>query len=250
MNLLIRLYPRSWRSRYEAEFAELLEERRLGLPDILDIVRAAMDARLYPQVRLGDGRAASEPSVRVPRLGSLGAVLGGAMLAVMNLVPFTGFGALTAALPDWLQFLLPLFFLVAILGLHSLSRGRTGTLGRAGAGLILLGLVSMIAGMLSLAYSDALWALVFAGLLGTFFGFVLFGIAVMRAGLLGRWSFMPLVVGVLGLASAFNGEPAYSRTGYSAGMVLWLLFALAWVLLGYALWSSRKQPQITVGPGM
>lgn len=250
MNLLIRLYPRSWRARYEAEFAALLDEREVGLLDILDIARAAMDARLHPQVRPGDARAAMEPSMRVPRLGSLGAVLGGAMLAIMNVAPFTGFGAVTAALPGWLQFLLPLFFLAAILGLHSLCRGRTGALGRAGAALILLSLMSTFAGMLSLAYADALWILVFVGLLGTFVGFVLFGVAVIRVGLLGRWSFMPLVVGVLGLASAFNGEPAYSRIGYSAGMVLWILFALAWVLLGYGLWSRQRQPRTHTGSGV
>ncbi len=45
---LIRLYPRHWRVRYEAEMLALLEARELGLREALDLVRGAMDARLHP----------------------------------------------------------------------------------------------------------------------------------------------------------------------------------------------------------
>jgi hypothetical protein len=51
MSALIRLYPRAWRDRYEDEFLALLEARPPTLGDRIDIVRAAIDARLHPQVR-------------------------------------------------------------------------------------------------------------------------------------------------------------------------------------------------------
>ncbi len=246
MNLLTRLYPKAWRSRYQVEFEALLDDRGVGLADMLDIARAALDARLHPQVCREQTRPAPEYSTRIVRVGAVGAVLGGVMLVIIGVVPLIGLHRVTAVLPDWLQFLLPLFFLIAVVSLYSLSRGHMGALGRAGTGLILVGPVLAVTGMLGLAYSDALWFLVILGLFDMCLGFVMFGAAIIRAGLLGPWSFMPLALGVLGLAAIFNGEPAHSKLGYSASMVLWLLFALAWVLLGYALWS--RQSQTPAGP--
>jgi hypothetical protein len=46
MNALVRLYPRSWRDRYEDEFLGLLEARPPTMRDRVDIVRSAVDARL------------------------------------------------------------------------------------------------------------------------------------------------------------------------------------------------------------
>jgi hypothetical protein len=51
VSALIRLYPRAWRERYEDEFLALLEARPPTIGDRLDIVRAALDARMHPQVR-------------------------------------------------------------------------------------------------------------------------------------------------------------------------------------------------------
>jgi hypothetical protein len=83
MSALIRLYPRGWRDRYEAEFVTLLEARPPTIGDRFDIVRSALDARLHPQVRRPE---APEPepvddvpddTVVVRRLGY--ATLGGAV---------------------------------------------------------------------------------------------------------------------------------------------------------------------------
>ena len=59
MTALVRLYPRAWRERYEAEFLDLLEARPPTLGDRFDILRGALDARLHPQVRQTE---AAEPA--------------------------------------------------------------------------------------------------------------------------------------------------------------------------------------------
>jgi hypothetical protein len=49
MNGLVRLYPRAWRDRYEAEFVDLLEQRPGSIGVTIDVVRGALDAHLHPQ---------------------------------------------------------------------------------------------------------------------------------------------------------------------------------------------------------
>lgn len=46
MSMLLRLYPRSWRDRYGDEVAALLDERRQGPLDALDLLLGALDAHL------------------------------------------------------------------------------------------------------------------------------------------------------------------------------------------------------------
>lgn len=56
--LLLRCYPRAWRERYGVEFLAVLEQRPVGLRELLDVVGAALDARLHPQLRPGPALAA------------------------------------------------------------------------------------------------------------------------------------------------------------------------------------------------
>jgi Rieske Fe-S protein len=46
---LLRLYPRPWRDRYAAEVEALLAARGVRAGDLLDLARAALDARVAPQ---------------------------------------------------------------------------------------------------------------------------------------------------------------------------------------------------------
>jgi hypothetical protein len=46
VSMLLRLYPRSWRDRYGDEVAALLDERRQGPLDALDLLLGALDAHL------------------------------------------------------------------------------------------------------------------------------------------------------------------------------------------------------------
>ena len=148
MNRLLRLYPESWRARYEEELVELLELRPPTLVERLDIVRGAVDAHLHPQVATPDG--ATPPRTEEDRLARrLGiAALGGAALwavafgvALLGPVQYDGSGAYrdgSAAFP----------FLFGAIGLLGAGLGgqlinlpRDARIARSGAGVALLFLI-------------------------------------------------------------------------------------------------------------
>jgi cytochrome b6-f complex iron-sulfur subunit len=63
--LLLRAFPRRWRERYGDEFLALLAERGGSGADLLDILAAALDARLHPRRPAGAAlaRLAAGPAV-------------------------------------------------------------------------------------------------------------------------------------------------------------------------------------------
>jgi hypothetical protein len=46
---LLRLYPHTWRERYEEEFLAMLEQRPISLLDGIDLFFGALDAHLHPE---------------------------------------------------------------------------------------------------------------------------------------------------------------------------------------------------------
>ena len=74
MSALVRLYPAAWRARYGPEFEELLADRPPTIRDVVDIVLAAADARLSPQVE--PTRIIRRPTVS-DQLAGLAAIGGG-----------------------------------------------------------------------------------------------------------------------------------------------------------------------------
>lgn len=66
MTMLLNLYPRAWRERYEDEFLALLEARPPDVHDGIDIIRGAIDARLHPQP---DAGGSLDPQVPIPYNG-------------------------------------------------------------------------------------------------------------------------------------------------------------------------------------
>lgn len=66
MTMLLHLYPRAWRERYEDEFVALLEARPPDVRDRIDILRGAIDARLHPRA---DAGGSLEPPVPLPYNG-------------------------------------------------------------------------------------------------------------------------------------------------------------------------------------
>lgn len=86
MSALPRLYPRSWRERYEPEFLGLLEARPPSIRDRLDIVRGALDAR----ANLGSPRV----STRLTGIASISAFAAGLLWITWLVVSIRGFSAL------------------------------------------------------------------------------------------------------------------------------------------------------------
>lgn len=83
MSALIRLYPAAWRARYGPEFAALLAERPPSKRDLLDIVFAAIDARLVPQV---EAAPVARRARLTDRLAGAAAVAGGLIWSATYLV--------------------------------------------------------------------------------------------------------------------------------------------------------------------
>ena len=69
MNALLKLYPGAWRARYGEEMEALLDDRRPGPRERVDLIRGAVDAWLHPE----------SPS-RVPATAAL---LGGGLWTVV-----------------------------------------------------------------------------------------------------------------------------------------------------------------------
>jgi hypothetical protein len=90
---------------------------------------------------------------------------------------------------------------------------------------VALGLLGLVAGLVFIAE-----------------GFVIYGIVVLRSGALPRWcgvAFIatPPVALVSGIVSGIvSGHPA---TGFTS---IFVVFGIAWLALGYALWARREAP--------
>lgn len=94
MSALVRLYPRTWRDRYESEFLDVLESRPPSPRDRLDIVRGALDARLHQE--LPGSPESPRPTMQPARLAAACSIVAGAAwLAWLGLVlqEFRGWGA-------------------------------------------------------------------------------------------------------------------------------------------------------------
>jgi hypothetical protein len=151
MTRLVGLYPRHWRSRYEAELLDLLHARPPSVLEQVDIVRGALDAHLHPQV-IRPGAPAPAPipddNARMTRQLGIGTLLGAALwiaaFAVTMLGPvlYDGYGAYrdgSGAMP----FLLGAVCLLAGgLGGQLLKLPRDARVARVGAGAALVFLIA------------------------------------------------------------------------------------------------------------
>ncbi len=73
-------------------------------------------------------------------------------------------------------------------------------------------------------------------------GLVLFGLAARREALLGRWSSLPLAMGVVGLLWPFLAE-----TWIVLNVLIQVVFGLGWVALGALLLAAKSR--ISPSPG-
>lgn len=145
----------------------------------------------------------------------------------------------------------------ALAGLHARLTNAYGRLGKAGFLAAIIGTVVAGAGhLIAVPFFDFVnvggMVYVLVALKEGFFlaggmayasgvvlmsaGFLLLGVAILKAGVVPRWSGPAVVVGLAGL--------------WAANALGWIVFGLAWMLLGYALWSGRvAAAEQTPSPG-
>ena len=123
MRILLRLYPATWRARYEEEFLAVLEERPLSPFDVIDIMLGALDARLRPRSLAIEVAPRRYQPVH-QRISGYAAIAGGAvallMVAIGLLVPEPTSGLLGVILYP----VVAIALLVALLGLSAVQGRR------------------------------------------------------------------------------------------------------------------------------
>jgi hypothetical protein len=199
------------------------------------------------------------------RWSGLAGILGGISIAVFVLVhPWNQFvGAEVARTTAWriahsLHFVGATLTLLGLIGLYARQMQHLGQLGLIGFVLAFIGtamfvgtgmLTAFIWPMVAVQAPDALGqdgamflppavvALVLTAVVVTL-GYILFGLAMLRASVLPRWGIVLFVVGaVLGM-----GPPQPLGPLPWAGLVLGgVLFGIGGIWLGYALWTSTPE---------
>ena len=141
-----------------------------------------------------------------------------------------------------------LLIVVGVAGLVHRARtaGRFGRAGRvglvlAGAGVAVIVLSSVIQAVVYGGDFPLMPLFVIPGGLAAIVGMLLVGIAVLRAGVVPRWVAALLIVGVLAMLGV-NDQ--------NARVLLAVPFGIAWLAVGYELWSGtgeRRAPAPTSG---
>lgn len=178
-------------------------------------------------------------SSRLIRWSGLAAMLGGALWVVKGSLIMAGVLDLGELL-----IVAQLLFAVGLMGLYSRLGGRGGRLGRVG------GFLAYVAAVLSVV--NAPYSVFFAedgpqtpfpfnvtfaiAALAIFVGLVLLGLAALRAEILPRrWRALPLAIGLLSLL------PVWVLAFIHLELPV-VVLGLAWMLLGYVLWSDQGTP--------
>ena len=171
---------------------------------------------------------------RLVRWGAMGLMLGGVMWLVLGLSAVFGYLQAIPGREDVELFVVALVLTAAgLVGLHSLQRGGYGLLGRVGFYIALAAVAARILGaVVFLAGSSALEWISLPGTLGMLVGFVLYGVATVKARVLPRWYSLALLASMpVSLPLATYGTA---------------LFGLILVVLGYVLWlrkdTTTEQP--------
>jgi hypothetical protein len=131
-------------------------------------------------------------------------------------------------------------FLVGLLALHARQAPRAGGLEKWGFRVALVGTVLLVVGLIGAFWVGAVgfsyFAFVVPGYLLMAVGWTLVGIGTLRATVAPRLGAWLLIVG------GFPGFFVITGLLGQHNSMGWLLVDLAWVVLGYALWSARDMP--------
>jgi hypothetical protein len=240
-NLLIRLYPARWRSRYGDEFEALLDERPLGPFDVADVLVSAIDAHL----RRGASAAAGDHigGIRMTlRNGGIAAIVGGGLW----LISLAGAAAWnTDNGQPWITiFALALCALViAIIGLSAEQGRRQPSLIWVAVALPVLGALTSVLGLLGMATVGdgpfvagiSPWNIWAFGTLLMIIGSGVFALVSLRVRTMSRAGTALLAVGAVA-AIPFLAGIAFVEIIGDAGSIFGLLgifaFAAGWIWLG------------------
>jgi hypothetical protein len=167
----------------------------------------------------------------------MGLALGGAVWLVLGLSNVFGYLQAIPGREDVALLVLALVLTAAgLVGLHALQKESHGLLGGAGFYLVMVSLAARALGAVAfLAGSPTLEWISLPGTLGMLLGFVVYGSATLRAGVLPRWYGLTLILSLpVSLPLAMYGTA---------------LFGLILAVLGLALWSrnsaTTEQPRVT-----
>lgn len=213
------------------------------------------------------------PSVKVrlstyARWSGVAAILGGVFLILRSATfAFTHgtqtqaqfntlFGLNGAQYAKIFQPIIWLFFLLGVMGVNAIQAGRAKRLGKIGFVTSVLGYgLAALSWILQVWIVDpdqdfdsvfvqgGFWLWLLAILIQTV-GMTLFGLALMRAKALPRWNGLPLLIGLLLLATGVFQSSVFDT---SDGSLVWSLiyisasvpYSLCWMLLGYSVWSHK-----------
>jgi hypothetical protein len=245
--MLLAAYPASFRREYGPHMAQVFHDCcreaqarrgasgifRLWLPTLGDLTVTALAERLVEGVSMP--RMSRSVTVRA---GGAAALLGGTLYLLSSLSHPSG--PARAVVPGSIACLI-----LGMVGLHALLWGREGWLGGIGFVLVgvglALGLIGMAGSAMGILNPNPIAPIIntgeHAGLVFIGAGMLLWGVVALRVKALGRWSFMPLVIGLVSLTGiVFLNPDAFDALEHS---VVPLVFAACWILLGYALLTRR-----------
>jgi hypothetical protein len=217
---LLRLYPETWRARYQDEMLALLEQVGLSRRARVDLIRGAVDSRVH-----GSGRI---PAVAALVAGALWTFAGTTLLGLASPADWPGYTA--DVLP--LALFAVLASIPALVGCWAVggdAMGRSGTLAIAGA--VVAQAVwagALVVALFGGAYG---WPTAVAHVAGVL-GLILLGWACLR---FGHDHAGVLLVGAAPLMLV-------------AWAVAWMLFGLGWTLIGVVLLNRDDGGSVRAAP--
>lgn len=134
-----------------------------------------------------------------------------------------------------------ILLVVGCLGCYLVYAKRTSRVGKIGLGLFLGGAILLAVGHIDFTpYSpaEALFLLVFIGVLLMLAGLVLFGATNLRSHALAYWQPLPLVTGLFGIAGFILSGG--SENNPFVFLALRTLFGVGLVLMGIVLWQDKR----------
>jgi hypothetical protein len=203
MTALLKLYPSAWRARYGEEMEALLEDRRPGPRERVDLIRGALDAWVHPAARSRVPAAAAFVG------GGLWTVVAAAVVTQPTPADWPGYIADTLGL----AVLAACFLLVATLGISLRPGGRGRRLGMAAVALTIVGYLAWISALVATAAGGLPGPALAAAQTFAMLGAALVGVVLVRIGdvaiglfvLVGSTAMLlPWTVGWLALGASWN----------------------------------------------